>query len=128
MFGATNIAKNSDNDKWVYGSYGIAFNGEDRWSLGNGTARKIIIFGFDNSSLSYADNLKNNLLILGKLLELMEALAHLRKNLVLISLKQIQTFARFYIIMLIIVTCLLMGKIIKFKADKKNLTFRLNFV
>ena len=110
LFGATNIAKNSDNDKWMYSGYGIAFNGEDWWSLGNGTARKIIILGFDNSSLSYADNLKKNFLILGKLLELMEALAHLRKNLVLISLKQIQTFARFYIIMLIIVTCLLMGK------------------
>ena len=46
--------------------YGIAFDGEDWWSFGNSTARNVIIFAVANSSSSYADNLKNNFLILGK--------------------------------------------------------------
>ena len=56
----TNIVKNSDKDKWVFSGYGIAFDGRDWWSFGNGTARNVIIFGIDNSSSSYFDNLKNN--------------------------------------------------------------------
>ena len=45
--------------------YGITFNSTDWWSFGNDTARNVIIFGVDNSSLSHADNLKNKFLILG---------------------------------------------------------------
>ena len=35
LFGATNIAKNSNKDKWVYSNYGIAFYGVFM-SFGNG--------------------------------------------------------------------------------------------
>ena len=66
LFGATNIVKHSDKDKWVYSGYGMAFDGGDWWNFGNGTARNVIIFGGDNSSLPYIGNLKNNFLILGK--------------------------------------------------------------
>ena len=55
MFGATNIVKNSDKDKWVYGRYGIAFDGGDWWSFGNDTAKNVITFGVDNSSSSHLD-------------------------------------------------------------------------
>ena len=65
MFGATNIAKNSDKFKRVYSDYGIAFYGGDWWSFGNGTARNVIIFGVDNSSSSLVDNLKITIYILG---------------------------------------------------------------
>ena len=59
LFGATNIVKNNEKDKWVYSDYGIAVDGGDWWNFGNGTARKnFIIFGVDNSSLSYVDNIK----------------------------------------------------------------------
>ena len=36
------------------------------WSFGNDSASNVIIFGVDNSSLSHADNRKNNFLILGE--------------------------------------------------------------
>ena len=85
MFGTTNILKYSDEDKWVYSGYGIAFNGGDWWSFGNGTARSVIIFSFDNSSSPYVGNLKNNFLILGK--------GPTFRNNGLILLKQIQYFA-----------------------------------
>ena len=64
-FGATDIVKSCDKDKWVYSGYGIAFDGGDWWSFGNGTAGNVIIFGVDNSSSSHAENLKNNFLTLG---------------------------------------------------------------
>ena len=55
MFGAINIVKNSNKDKWMYSGYRIAFDRGDWWSFGNGTA----------SSSSHVENLKNNFLILG---------------------------------------------------------------
>ena len=62
LFGATNRVNSSDKDKWVYSGQRIAFNGGDWWCFGNGTARNVIIFGVDNSSPSYVDNLKNSFL------------------------------------------------------------------
>ena len=42
MFGATSIVKNSDEEKWVYSGYGIAFDGEGEWSFGNDYDRNVI--------------------------------------------------------------------------------------
>ena len=64
FFGATNIVKNSDKEKYVYSSYRKTFNSTDWWSFDNGTVRNVIIFGVDNSSSSHADNHKSNFLIL----------------------------------------------------------------
>ena len=36
------------------------------WIFGNDFARNAIIFGFDKSASSHADNCKNNFLVLGK--------------------------------------------------------------
>ena len=66
LFGVTSIVKNSDNQKYVYSGYRIAFDGKGELSFGNDYARNVIIFGVDNSSSSHADNVKNNLLILGE--------------------------------------------------------------
>ena len=33
LFGSTNIAKNSDKEKYVYSGYGITFDSADLWSL-----------------------------------------------------------------------------------------------
>ena len=66
IFGATNIIKNSDKEKYVYSGYGITFDSADCWSYGNDTVRNFIISGVDNSSSSHSDNHKNNFLILGK--------------------------------------------------------------
>ena len=66
LFGTTNIVKNSDKEKYVYGGYRIIFDSEGEWSFGNDYARNVIIFGVNNSSSFHSDNHKNNFLILGE--------------------------------------------------------------
>ena len=49
------ILKNSDQEKWMYGDCGIAFDGAGSWNLGNDfarNARNTVVFGVDNSLLS----------------------------------------------------------------------------
>ena len=60
LFGATNIIKASDKEEYVYGGFGITFNGGSFWRFAFDTARNVIIFGFDNVSSSQANNRKNN--------------------------------------------------------------------
>ena len=66
LFGATSIVKNSDKEKYVYSGYGVAFDGKGEWSFDNGTARNVIIFGFDNSLSFHSENCENEFLILGE--------------------------------------------------------------
>ena len=66
LFGATNIVKSSDKEKYVYSGDGIAFDGKVEWSFGKDYARNVLMFVVDNSSSSHADNLKNNFLVLGE--------------------------------------------------------------
>ena len=58
LFGATNIVKNSDKEKYVYRGYGITFDSAGFWSFNNGTARNVISFGVDSCSSSHSDNRK----------------------------------------------------------------------
>ena len=62
LFGATNIVKNSDKEKYVYSGYGITFDSGGSWSFDNDTVRNVIFFFVDSSSSSHADNRKNNFL------------------------------------------------------------------
>ena len=64
FFDATNIAKDIDKGQWVYGGYGIAFDGAGLLSFGINFARNNVICGVDISSSSHGDNHKNNFLIL----------------------------------------------------------------
>ena len=66
LFGATNIVKGSDNEKYLYSGYGIVFGGKGEWSFNNYTAKNIITLGVGNSSSCHTHNLKNNFLILGE--------------------------------------------------------------
>ena len=66
LFGATNVIKNSDKEKYVYSGYRITFDSGGSWSFDNNFARNVIIFGVDNSSPSHSDDRKSNFLILGK--------------------------------------------------------------
>ena len=50
LFGATNVVKDNDKEKYVYSGYGIVFDGKGSWGLNNDSARNVIIFGVDNSS------------------------------------------------------------------------------
>ena len=65
LFGATNIVKNSDKEKYMYCGYGITFDSAGSCSFDNDFARNVIIFGVDNTSSFHSDNRKNNFLILG---------------------------------------------------------------
>ena len=44
LFGAINIVKDGDKEKYVYGTYGMAFNEKGLWTLNDGFARNAIIF------------------------------------------------------------------------------------
>ena len=63
LFGAANIAKNSDKEKYAHRSYRITFRSVGLWIFDNDTTRNVIIFITDNSSSSPCDNWKNNFLI-----------------------------------------------------------------
>ena len=58
LFGATNIIKNNDKEKYIFSGYRIVFDGKGGWSFGNDYARNVIIFGVDSSSF-HADNPDN---------------------------------------------------------------------
>ena len=64
MFGANNIVKNNEKEKYGYSGYRIVFDGKGSWIFNDDTAQKVIISGVDNSSSSHTDNLKNSFLIL----------------------------------------------------------------
>ena len=64
LFGATNIVKKSDKEKYVYSGYGIAFGSVDFWNFDNDSARNITIFGVDNSSSSHDYSSKNDFSVL----------------------------------------------------------------
>ena len=66
LFGAINIVKTSDKEKYVYSGYVITFDSAGSWSFDNDTARNVVIFDVDNISSSHSDNRKNNYLILGE--------------------------------------------------------------
>ena len=95
MFGATNIVKNNDKEKYVHSCYGIAFDGKVEWSFGKNSARNVIIFGIDNSSSSHIGNLKNDLLILGegRTTGINGSFGASEKKLILVLVKQRQNLA-----------------------------------
>ena len=45
----------------MYSGYGIAFDGASSLNFGNDFAKNVVIFGFNNSSSSHADNPKKEL-------------------------------------------------------------------
>ena len=88
FFGGITIVTNSDRGKWMYSGYGIPFNGKGMYSSVNDYARNVVIFGFDNSLSSHADNSEGNGEVKEILLVLMETLFYQRKSVVLILVKQ----------------------------------------
>ena len=105
FFGAPNVVKISDKEKFVYSGYGITFDDAVPWSFDNDYAWDVTIFGVDNSSSSHRDNFKNNFLILGEVSTygINRSFESPEKGLVLILLRQIQNFVWVCITMLIIV-------------------------
>ena len=67
LFGSVKLTKNSGIDKYGYFGYGIGFDRETSFSIGNKIGKNVIIFGVDLNSSSKIDNRKKDILILGKL-------------------------------------------------------------
>ena len=67
LFGAVELTKNADIDKYRYSNYGIRFDRKGFFSHpSGGTGRNVIIFGVDMSSSIKIDNRNKDVLILGK--------------------------------------------------------------
>ena len=77
LFGAKNIVKNCDEEKYAYCGYGITFDSAGTWSFDNDIARNVMIFVVDNSTSSHSDNRKKVQLTL-----LMEVLDHQWRSLI----------------------------------------------
>ena len=66
LFGATSVAKDSDEEKYIYRGYEITFDIAGSWIFDNDFPKNVIIFGVDNKSSFHAENRKNNFLVLGE--------------------------------------------------------------
>ena len=56
--------RNTIKSKFTYNGRKIAFDGEGSWSFGNDFDSNVVIFGFDNTLSSHAENRKNTFLVL----------------------------------------------------------------
>ena len=52
LFGAINVVKTSDKEKYMYFGYGMTFDSVGSLSFDNGIDRDVVICGVDNSSSS----------------------------------------------------------------------------
>ena len=68
LFGAVNLTKNSDPDKYSCFGYGKGFNARRSFSLsaGSGFGKNVTIFGSDMSLSLHIDNKKKDISSLGK--------------------------------------------------------------
>ena len=67
LFGAVNLIKNADIDKYGYSGYGIGFDRKGSFSFpSGGYGQNVVIFGVDMSSSTHTDKKKKDILILGK--------------------------------------------------------------
>ena len=67
MFGAINLTKNSDIDKYKCSGYAIGSDAKGTFSHPTGSfAQNVIIFGADLNSSKHANNRTKNILVLGK--------------------------------------------------------------
>ena len=58
LFGSVKLTKNADIDKYGYSGYGIGFDRNTSFSVGNEIGKNVIIFGVDMSSSKKIDNRK----------------------------------------------------------------------
>ena len=64
LFGAVELTKNADPDKYSYSGYGIGFESRSKFSLpDSGSGKNIIIFRVDNSSSVHIAGKNKNILV-----------------------------------------------------------------
>ena len=66
LFGSVKLTKNADINKYGYFGYGIGFDRNTSFSVGNEIGKNVIIFGVDMSSSTKTDNRKKDILILSR--------------------------------------------------------------
>ena len=66
LFGSVKLTKNADIDKYGYSGYGIGFDRNTSFSIGNEIGKNVIIFGVDMSSSTKIHNRKKGISILGR--------------------------------------------------------------
>ena len=66
LFGSVKLTKNADINKYGYSGYGIGFHRKGSYSVVNETDRNVKIFGAYMSSSTKIDNIKKDILILGR--------------------------------------------------------------
>ena len=66
LFGAMQITKNTDSDKYTYKGYDICFDEDGLFSIGNiNKCENVIIFGVHENSVIHANNKANNIFVMG---------------------------------------------------------------
>ena len=66
LFGAMQITKNADTDKYKYKGYSICFDEGGLFSIENiNNGRNVIIFGVHENSVIHANNKANNIFVMG---------------------------------------------------------------
>ena len=66
LFGAMQITKNADTSKYKYKGYGICFDEDGLFSIGNiNDGGNVIIFGVHENSVIHSNNKANNIFIMG---------------------------------------------------------------
>ena len=67
LFGAVKLTKDLDTSNYKYAGYGICFDENSNFIIGNITnGKSVIILGCDASSSSHTNNKKDNIIFLGK--------------------------------------------------------------
>ena len=66
MLGLVKLVKNVDIDKYKYSGYGIGFDRNGTFSVGNGFGKNAIMFAVEISSSVDVDNKKKYILIIGE--------------------------------------------------------------
>ena len=67
MFGAVNLTKNANIEKYKYSGYGIGFERRSSFSFTGGRfGQNVLILGADMSTSLHIDNKKKDILVLGR--------------------------------------------------------------
>ena len=67
LFGAVNLTKNADVEKYGYSGFGVGFDRRSSFTFpGGGFGQNVLIFGVDINSSAHIDSKKKYILVLGK--------------------------------------------------------------
>ena len=81
LFGAVDLTKNADIEKYGYSGYGIGFDRRGSFSFpGGGFGQNVLIFGVDMSSSAHIDNKKKNICLRNRTNTRIRTYINCRKN------------------------------------------------